>query len=466
MHNINKKLLGIVLACGLATPLVAQANGAAATTESGALIKGFAQYQAKRVEGLLLDQFVDDLAQRPYFQLFFPQTSRAIGDYSDISGKRLIPLMDYYFNEDLKTVKLLGDCLRRDRGDVGKVNAFSNWVSAFGPPKDGEARKEKKSPEAFLKETYGSAAPDCTTAAATPPSMGTLASALNNPTVTGFTKALYKQLNPEKQADIEAVIKAEGINQPSPPHLTTPSSADLGAIDALVQFADALNGNKDMPDTVRVHHFLSALAALGVGDNDNANFTRFRSGALFLASLREAQKAKDADAVEAAIKAFVQDGDAYQSKRSPSGIIAFRRDEPDLVCKWGVVCGNNWFIGSYFGAAVDYVDDGSGQREWRGRAFGPVGLELKLFDANGFPISLNAAPYDLGGYITSELRGDAYDARLEDIKAPSYFLAFSGRNRPFAVLLGYQEDVQTAPGRREDVGFVSFAFDLPLLRLH
>lgn len=470
MHNNNKKFRGIVLAGALAAavaaPAAASAEGevaAAPVTPTAALIKGFAQYQAKRVENLLLDQFVDDLARRPYFQLFFPQTSRAIGDYRDIAGKRLLPLMDYYFNEDLKTFKLLGDCLRRDRADLDKVNAFVRWVSAFRPGKKGSAQ-DRISPEAFLKQTYGDAAAVC----ATPPALVAMsdeaqAARLYAPAVTsGFGRTLFLTLNPEKKDAIE-VARVEKLPLGNP---TAPSPEDRAAIDALVHFADALDGVQDMPDTVRVHHFLSALAALGVGQSDSARFSRFRSGALFLASLREAQQAKDADAVEAAIKAFVQDGDAYQSKHYPSGIVAVRKAEPDLVCKWGVTCGNTWFLGSYVGAAADYTDDGSGQREWRGRAFGPVGVELKLLDLHGFPVSVTAAPYDLGGYVTSELRGSAYDARLEDIKAPSYFLAVSGRHRPFAVLIGYQEDVQTAPGRREDVGFVAFAFDLPLLRLH
>lgn len=481
MHDINKKLAGIVLACGLAVPLAASASADAGATESASassvLIKGFAQYQAKRVENILLDQFVDDLARQPYFQLFFPQTSRAIGDYDGIAGKRLIPLMSYYFNEDLSTVKRLGDCLRRDRADLDKVNAFSRWVETFRPPKAGAATPQRISPEAFLKTIYGDAAAACGSQAATQASekkgpdkenaesqnVEWLVARLENPAFTSpFGKALYENLNPGKRSEIKAtrekLLPFVAPSQPTP--------EDLSAIDAFVRLANTFDGGQDMTDPVRVHNVLTALAALGIGNNDHANFTRFRSGALFLASLREAQKAKDANAVEAAIKAFVQDGDAYQSKHYPSGIAAYRRNEPTLVCRRWVTCGNNLFIGSYFGVAFDHVDDGSGEREWRGRAFGPVGLELKLLDVYGYPVSVNAAPYDIGGYITSELRGSAYDARLDDIKTPSYFLAVSAPHRPFAVLVGYQQDVQTAPGRREDVGFLSFAFDLPLLRLH
>ena len=61
------------------------------------------------------------------------------------------------------------------------------------------------------------------------------------------------------------------------------------------------------------------------------------------------------------------------------------------------------------------------------------------------------------------LKGEEFEPEIEDILSPSLFFAFSGNNKPYAILVGYQEDVKVNGIDKEDMAFISIAFDLPLI---
>ena len=98
----------------------AKADEVPATSSTEAIIKGFAKFQAGRVERLVLDQFLDDLAHQQFVVKFFPQTSTSVTQFNGTSGKRLIPLLQYYFHADLDTLQKFADCLA-PRSAAGKL---------------------------------------------------------------------------------------------------------------------------------------------------------------------------------------------------------------------------------------------------------------------------------------------------------------------------------------------------------
>ena len=111
-------------------------------------------------------------------------------------------------------------------------------------------------------------------------------------------------------------------------------------------------------------------------------------------------------------------------------------------------------------------EQSTGDNDWTGRAYGPVGVELKIASYRGSPITLGYAPIDIGNYITAELKGDSYDAKTEDILSPSIFFSWSAASRPFSILVGYQKDIKIDNGLTEDSAFISFAFDLPIATIY
>lgn len=106
---MNKLIAGATAFALTVTTSLATANDTV-TSPTSTLIKGFAQYQASRVERLILDEFVADIAADKYFRRFFPKTAGAIAGYKGISGKRLIPLMQYYFDLDVETMESIAAC--------------------------------------------------------------------------------------------------------------------------------------------------------------------------------------------------------------------------------------------------------------------------------------------------------------------------------------------------------------------
>lgn len=414
-------LLGLAL---IGTASSALAESVATTAVNGkldptqALIKGFAQYQADRVQSLVLDEFVTDLASEKIFQQFFPKTSGAVDGFSNMSGKRLIPLIQYYANEDIKTMQAIVDKVKADKSCLGPLLT---------------ALRAKDSIDQFKCDPSDSA------------------------------KASRSQLND----DVKTFLQTNEISEEAP-KLTSFGITDKVAIAAFDTesvervFNSSVFGvatTKQPPKAVYVAKLMELLQSAGVENEEwLVDFNKLKSAGIFLASLSDASEKGDADAVRSAIADFVDEDQAYNNKRSQTGWFVHRTGRGND--RWFVL-ENSVFLASYFGVAVvDGADSEIGYRP-----FGPVGIEMTVMSFNGAPVGLNYSPIDIGAYVTYELKGEDYDPRVEDITAPSLFLSYSLRNKPVAFMAGYQWGLKSIEGGKENMAFISVAFDLPLFTL-
>ena len=226
--------------------------------------------------------------------------------------------------------------------------------------------------------------------------------------------------------------------------------------------------NKEILDayTIYVHQFLNLLDILEVPQGQWGDFDRFKSTAFFLAGLVDASKQLSPDGVQAAIELYVDREAAWQSKLRPSTNVLWS-SVPNSTCTWLLFCHDSIFIGSYYGfAAMGLDEDGAGGRELKFRAYGPIGLDWKLVTVFDGPLSIGFAPFDIGNYVTAELKGKDYDAKFSSVTASSAYLAFTFPRLSLAVLVGYHWDAEVADGRTTDSAFASVAFDLPVFKLH
>ncbi len=198
-------------------------------------------------------------------------------------------------------------------------------------------------------------------------------------------------------------------------------------------------------------------------------------------ALNEREKKKHAvDNVVAVLRTFVDMDDAITKKQNQNAWVNFLRikqydyAEQRMVkesytsyCTYYAFCRDNFFIGSYFGVSVsDVSNPGSDSSHSHIRAFGPVGLEWKFLTHEYYSLSLDIAPLDIGNYISNEFTGDDYSPKASDVIAPSYFLAISSRKHPFAILIGYQDNVPVGEDEEKSGAFISVSFDLPLFTIH
>lgn len=111
-------------------------------------------------------------------------------------------------------------------------------------------------------------------------------------------------------------------------------------------------------------------------------------------------------------------------------------------------------------------NDLTSDKLFKARAYGPVGVEFKLTNFRGSPVTVGYAPVDIGNYITAELKGDDYTAKTDDIMSPSVYLSWSMASRPLSLMLGYQRDITLENGIKDDSVFLSVSFDLPIATLY
>lgn len=538
-----------VSSCALA---LASTSHAMTNEQSNTVLAGFAKYQADRVEQLVLDEFARDLADSAYFKQFLPKTSAAIKTYDDISSRRLIRTIAYYFDQDLENLVALGECLRLSLEESPPV-ATADMSEYTGLSVMGRMERldgvlnfflEPKQDMAFYLYNYG-----CTGAheqSATAPAPSSIShwmmenmTAEVEPRSESFRnlvpvldkfkqpvlvfaeiiQTLQRQAHEESALDYGVRRVTENFGYTTFPgfrlyhdlhQLPTMEGAFLDYDEAEVSYArigdkyaallhfrdsSGKNPQRDFPfeisatfieslnlkamvtalDEMKVlnekfkasgsaqknyhaymHQLFLLIDSLGYG-KDHAEFTKLKSAGLFLASVTDAVNSTQPDRPEviaAAIREFVDEKQAHNSKRSTVALYTSRPDQPDLHCRSLVSCQDTWFIGSYYGVAYD------SKHHWR--AFAPVGLEFKALSFPAANVTLMAAPLDIGAYVTNELRGEAYDPNVEDVLAPSYFISINSRYRPFAVQIGYQNDITQNDGRKRDTWFTALSFDLPI----
>ena len=94
----KKDILGLSLGLFLA--------GTSTHSQANVLIEGFAEWQAGRVEQIILDQAVFGAIENKYVQTFFPKTTGAVKSYSgSTSAQRLIPIIQTMINSDLDDIE-------------------------------------------------------------------------------------------------------------------------------------------------------------------------------------------------------------------------------------------------------------------------------------------------------------------------------------------------------------------------
>jgi len=547
-----------------------------AIADSSDLVKGFAKYQAGRVENILLDQFIYDLANEKYLKQFFPATSKSISEYDGISGKRLIPLLSYYIEIDLEAINDLVKCVKEqvwnpikkiDSGNLTNVNVEElrasfealDWLLKMkknasittevllgecaniinktkvsdSDSKSGKSSTTKKAastpaavsarPNASEKEventakkSVDSAKPESIASAtdsekektATPANkteksesvaesisertasestaetnMSDSASAVEN-IFTNIYDQIYKKIEKGGESltySVQAYL--ENLSQKQEKFMSYLDNSYVGknidfpgfmeAIESLDRLK-ATNGDSSKKlYAVYVHQLTVALRALGFQVDDREGFDKFKSSSLFLASLAEAanlDNGQGPDAVAGVIEDFVNEDLVYKNKRNPVALYTSRPNKPNLRCSGFVICKNTWFLGSYYGLSMGWPEhDVQGEDDTVYRAFGPVGIEFKVYSGPVFSkdmtVTLMFAPIDIGVYVTDELKQDEYNVELDDIDAPSYFVSFSSKSSPMAVQVGYQKDIPFANNQKESMYFIAFSFDLPLVTL-
>jgi len=282
---------------------------------------------------------------------------------------------------------------------------------------------------------------------------------------------IKKQVELKKQKGIAALSKSEV-------KLLKNVESLKSLIKEMKKLTAMLKASTNNTASIQAYSMLKILEYFGTGEKDYVAFKTLQKHVLFLANILEASK-QGADVVEATLSSYIDEHDAYVSKRHHNAVLysAFEVTAPDketgkiattTYSSWTkTCCDNTVFIGSNFGVSIVKIDqDNDGEKDYEFRAFGPVGLEIKLASYWGRPVSLSYAPLDFGAYITNELRGRDYDAKVEDILSPSIYLSWSAKNRPFSILLGYQRDIRLKSTEKENSYFLSLAFDLPILTLY
>ena len=446
-------------------------HASAAATSEQALIQGFARWQANRIEKIILDEAVGDIARDPYVKRFFSETSQNISAYRGVSSKRLVPLMQYYLEEDVRRFKALASaCVPSNieewfNDDLSVQERAGKAARLYGALKKiGEKPANLGAPytvSSFIDE----ACPSADLNASVPLSFSDAQIAEVSRQISEYLKDNpgTMELISGVPAEFEDFITARYL------------SRLFAAVSEFQKITDTAKSN-----TVRVHQMLLTIETFGgIAKKHYSGFRKLQDTSLFFASLLEAAETTDPDAVVAILDSYVDDREAYANKRfdnayySVFDVQTFNAEIQEVEtttytsrCRHYHVlpCRNSIFLSSYYGISLANVAKDAGEDKELGfRAFGPVGLELKLLTFRSAPVSLNFAPIDLGNYITNELRNSDYSAKFEDILAPSVFLSYSFRTKPISILLGYQSGIKIDEDAETEGAFLSVGFDLPIL---
>lgn len=392
------------------------------------VIQGFAKYQAGRVENIVLNEMLSEIRTNRFFIQLFPQTNDAINNYGSESGKRLIPLMQHFVKADIESFDEFSKCMvlsfykkiESDNIDVISTKSRNHYLDLqvkFINPK----YTVSEALEEYCKYKVG-------------------------------TKTISEMLDEVRDKKIHKKLK-ELVTQ-----LKNEVLNDAGN-DKLVRkynywknvyvYAKYLN-LENKSDYIKMHHLVLSFDKLGLNDGDI--FYDFRELSLFLAQLSDASKAETSDggaAVEAVITNFVDSkNDSFNIKRTGLGLFS-------SYCSWKL-CKPVFGIGSYFGVGV------STSKYKQSRVYGPVGVEMRLFNYYGHMAYAGFAPLDFGTPISNELSDKEYSASFEDIRSNSIYISYTYKHKPLSVLLSYHPDDTKTSGVKESFTMLSIAFDLPL----
>jgi hypothetical protein len=452
-----KYIYGAALTLGLIFSTPSSANK---------LIEGFTKWQANRIERIAVDQALGDIAEDAYVKKFFTQTSQSIRFYDSLSGQRLIPLMQVYFKDDINKFDQVALCLKSEIKKGIQNRQLKPLNDIIEHTKTLIDKNNLMTTESFLTKT-GCNGKDLKKASS-------ISKTISTDDIESLKNTL-RSLKGTPQSEIENIISVV--------------TKLIALIEQIEKTIEVIEDDKNSY-VIRAHQMLQILDLLGWTAERELDFkgysltaiNRLKSISLFLAELADASD-KDtgsADSVVAVLNQYVDEQDTYNRKHQISAYLGFaRKAAPSSIeddtksyitsCTvWALLpCRDTLFLSSYYGLSIANIDeDGTGQKDWTGRAYGPVGIELKVANYRGSPITIGYAPIDIGNYVTAELKGDSYDAKTEDILSPSVFVSWSSASRPFSILVGYQKDIKIENGLTDDSMFLSFAFDLPIATIY
>ncbi len=433
------------------------------------LIEGFTKWQANRVERIAVDQALGDIAKDAYVRKFFTQTSQSIQFYDSLSGQRLIPLMQVYFKDDINNFDQVTLCLKSEIKMGIETRQLKPLNDIIEHTKNLIDKNSPMTTESFLTET------GCND---------------KDPKDLNKASSISKTISTDDMKNLENTLRSlKGVPQSDLDNIIRVVKKLVALIEQIENTIEAIGDEKNSY-VIRAHQMLQILDLLGWTADELSDFNgysltainRLKSISLFLAELADASDNEkgSADRVVAVLNQYVDEQDTYNRKRHNSAYIGFTRraalstsdaNTTNYItgCTvWALLpCRDTLFLSSYYGLSIMNIDeDGTGQKDWTGRAYGPVGIELKVANYRGNPITIGYAPIDIGNYVTAELKGDSYDAKTEDILSPSVFVSWSSSSRPFSILFGYQKDIKIDNGLTDDSMFLSFAFDLPIATIY
>lgn len=448
-------------------------------SEEEALIQGFAKWQAGRIEKIILDEALTGIANDPYVERFFSQTSSNIKFYDKISAKRLIPLMQHYIKEDINHFNaLIESCIpynvnswfdenisiEQKAENVEKLYTSLKKLSSIPNEDDDPFTTTSFSDELGCDEDILKAPVDFVE--------------ISKEDISDIASKLYNQL---KQINDKADEKESSLPDTVEGFISSEKYIKV-LISTFVSYQKVFDDTESF--SIRTHQMLLALEQFGgISSKDYLGFSGLKSTSLFFAGLADAADTKDPNAVAAALDSFVDERDTFVRKRLDQSyysivtVTEFDSDKDIIDTKQYRVtcnpykilpCRNTLFVSSYYGVSYGNIAQNSTEpKNWNFRAFGPVGIELKLATFKSAPLTLNLAPIDIGNYITNELKGDEeYSANFKDILAPSAFLSYSLKSKPVSFLAGYQKDIRVGENFKTSGPFVAIAFDLPIFTIY
>jgi hypothetical protein len=526
--------------------------------EASTIIKGFAEWQAARIEKIILDNGLRSLANDERIEKYFVTTASSIKQYQTLSAKDMLPLIADSIDSDVEVMsRILDQCIPYNVlkwiSDVDDKAEAKEWYEGLNkgltnyfdlanidystnqfkadvcPSMDGSqdyfsqlklmiqsmGEVDDASEEGNGSEESDDAGSRVVSYAELKEKELVAQSALvvrtqklDDNALSDIIKAaeinLGKRVEKKERNSLDSAVqegkKAESENKKIVKHNCPKSKGkdkdkdkdkdkgkDTGPGELPNKLQDLINmvayidkvRDKKLTYTLRIHYLLLSMDRFNhLSDCDYIGFSSLQQVSMFFAGLSDAVKDGDTTAVAGVLESFVDYKKAYIDKRAPGGLlwasyhgpkydVKLNKTELKTYNKMGFVS-LDLYVSSFYGGYVGEMASESSPdvTDIQTRFFGPVGFELKLATFTKGSLSANYAPIDIGTYVTNELINEEYTASFDDIFAPSYFLSFSLKRAPVAVLVGYQDKIKLTETAETSGPFIGITFDLPIFKLY
>ncbi|WOH38964.1 hypothetical protein RI844_07020 [Thalassotalea fonticola] len=461
-------------------------------SEEESLIKGFAQWQASRVEKILINEVLEDITEDPYTKRFFSSTSRNYSFYESSNAQRLIPLLQHYIKVDIDNFEqIMTKCIPYHLDNlVNSKQTIAQKAEALGNLMHGLRLLSSKiaaGDKPYTVENFND-----TACVGSENFNGKFTVSINEANLKALINNVlaYIQANPASSQVIKyATRNIRQLNESYPENyqatfINITEEQVLRLINHVLELKRTFIEADNL--FIQTHQLIVTLETIAnMQENDYPGFNKFKNAALLFSSLAQASKEGKTGQVVAILDTYIDEQDAYMQKRSKQAYYARYKipsvasegfDNNKIVNKtytgscsgrFFSPCKGTIFLSSYYGISAIYnKEEQFEDREINFRAFGPIGFEFKAISFEDSILSLNIMPLDIGNYITNELKQDDYSAKFDDILAPSVFISYTSKSKPFAVLFGFQDKIKVAEDYETNGIFLSLVFDLPIYTIY